>query len=116
MPLKEIRKCRDAGEAFRLACIASCLDPKEIYTELGIDQGSFSKMLSNKATLKADLWPLFSQIVGNHVFLKYMALKEGFLLVPDDGAHEDGEDRVSALENKLDKILAALTRNGHIEG
>lgn len=108
--VEKIRSRRDAGEAFRLACIASALDDKEIYMPLGIDPGYFTNIKNGKATLKASLEPKFCQIVGNHIYPEWRAYQLGCTLAPIDGT----KDRVSALEDKIDQLLLLLKSKGSI--
>jgi hypothetical protein len=110
VPVDKVRACRDSGEAFRLACIASGLDDKEIYSPLGIDQGYFSNIRNGKATLKASLEPKFCQIVGNRIYPEWRALQLGCTLAPIDGGH--GSDRISGIEQKIDVLLALLQKKG----
>jgi hypothetical protein len=64
-----------------LACDASGLEDKEIYLALGVDKGYFSRMKSGTATLDADKVREFSQIVGNVIYVRWMAYQVGYALV-----------------------------------
>jgi hypothetical protein len=110
VPIEKLRACRDPGEAFRLACIASGLDDKEIYLPLGIDPGYFTNIKYGKATLKADKEPMFCKIVGNHIYPEWRAQQLGCTLSPIDAVH--GNDRIPALEHKIDMLLALLQKKG----
>jgi hypothetical protein len=81
VPIDLVRAQKTPGAAFALACQASGLDDKEIYGPLGIDQGYFSNIKSGKATLKAELEPLFCKLVGNRVYPEYRAYLLGCTLV-----------------------------------
>lgn len=81
VPIEMIRAKKTAGAAFTLACDASGLDDKEIYLPLGIDKGYFSRMKSGSATLDADKVGDFCRIVGNVVYVRWLAYQAGYALV-----------------------------------
>jgi hypothetical protein len=81
VPIEMIRAKKSAGAAFTLACDASGLEDKEIYLALGVDKGYFSRMKSGTATLDADKVREFSQIVGNVIYVRWMAYQVGYALV-----------------------------------
>lgn len=112
--IEKIRQCRDAGEAFRLACIASCLDDKEIYGPLGIDQGYFSKIRTGDATLKQALAPKFCQIVGNFIYPEWCAFQLGFELKPIGSKLVTDHDRIASIEQKIDSVISALKVTGSL--
>jgi hypothetical protein len=81
VPIEMIRAKKSAGAAFTLACDASGLEDKEIYLALGVDKGYFSRMKSGTATLDADKVREFSQVVGNVIYVRWMAYQVGYALV-----------------------------------
>lgn len=112
VPVDKLRACADSGEAFRLACIASGLDDKEIYIPLGIDPGYFTNIKQGRATLKASLEPKFCRIVGNYIYPEWRAYKLGFSLTPISAGPITDHDHIESIEYKLDRILSALTAKG----
>lgn len=112
VPVEKIRACADAGEAFRLACIASGLDDKEIYIPLGIDPGYFTNIKQGKATLKASLEPKFCQIVSNYIYPEWRAYKLGFSLRPLGAPQVTDHDRIESIEHKIDTLLSVLKVKG----
>ena len=54
MPIDLVRIQQTQGAAFSLACQASGLEDKEIYLQVGIDAGTFSRIKKGEATLHAD--------------------------------------------------------------
>jgi len=84
IPLEKIRACNTPGDAFKLACWASGLDDKEIYSEVGIDAGYFTNIKKNAATLKADKEALFCKVVGNRIYPEWRAAQLGCSMVSVD--------------------------------
>ncbi|MBT2299237.1 transcriptional regulator [Variovorax paradoxus] len=76
-----IRSKQSAGAAFTLACDASGMEDKGIYSALDIDAGSFSRMKSGAATLRGDLVKQFCDVVGNTVYVEWFAWQVGCTLV-----------------------------------
>lgn len=81
IPIELIRSKKNQGAAFTLACDASGLDDKEIYSALGVDAGYFSKMKSGDATLRGDLIARFCKIVGNRIYPEWLAYQVGCTLL-----------------------------------
>lgn len=79
--IEEIRAQKNSGCAFGLACDCSRLDAKKIYMELGFDAAQFSRIKSARASLPADLVSKFCQIVGNTIYLEWLAYQVGCTLV-----------------------------------
>jgi wyosine [tRNA(Phe)-imidazoG37] synthetase (radical SAM superfamily) len=81
VPIELIRRQQSAGAAFSLACQASGLDDKEIYLQLSIDPGTFSRIKKSEATLQADKISDFAKAVGNSVYSEWLAYQVGCTLV-----------------------------------
>ncbi len=81
VPIEVVRSQRGCASAFTLACSLSGLEDKEIYLALGIDAGYFSNIKKGKATLQGDLVAKFCEVVGNSVYLEWMAYPVGCTLV-----------------------------------
>ena len=81
MPIEVVRRQKSAAAAFALACQSSGLEDKEIYGELGIDAGYFSRIKAGTATLQADLLERFCWIVNNRIYAEWQAYQVGCTLV-----------------------------------
>lgn len=81
VPIEMVRAKKTSGAAFTLACDSSGLEDKEIYLSLGIDAGYFSNIKKGKATLQADLIQKFCDVVGNRIYVEWMAYQLGCTLV-----------------------------------
>lgn len=81
VPIELVRAKKTSGAAFTLACDTSGLDDKEIYLALGIDPGYFSNIKKSKATLQGDLVGQFCRVVGNRIYLEWLAYQDGCTLV-----------------------------------
>jgi plasmid maintenance system antidote protein VapI len=79
--IETIRSQQHSGKAFALACDCSGLDAKQIYMELGIDKARFSHMKNANAALPADSVKRFCEIVGNTIYLEWLAFQVGCTLV-----------------------------------
>lgn len=76
-----VRAQKSAAQAFTLACSVSGLEDKEIYLALGIDAGYFTNIKKGKATLQADLHRPFCELVGNTIYVEWIAYQLGCTLV-----------------------------------
>lgn len=93
---------RNSGAAFDLACSESNLDDKEIYTDprLNIDAGTFSKIGSSTATLQGDKVAAFCEVVGNTVYVEWLAYQVGCTLTV---LQSEAERRAIAAEARAKK-------------
>lgn len=111
IPLEVVRAQKSHSAAFSLACSASGLDDKEIYmaieTEPGktLDAGYFSNIKKGKATLQGDLVKDFCKVVGNTIYLEWLAYQIGctLMLIRSEAERraEDAEQRARDAEEKL---------------
>jgi hypothetical protein len=105
MPLEVVRAQKSHSAAFSLACSASGLEDKEIYMALGIDAGYFSNIKKGKATLQGDLVKDFCKVVGNTIYLEWLAYQIGctLMLIRSEAERraEDAELRAKNAEEKL---------------
>lgn len=81
VPIELVRRQQSAGAAFSLACLSSGLDDKEIYLQIGVDAGTFSRMKKSEATLQADKLANFCAAVGNTIYPEWLAFQIGCQLV-----------------------------------
>lgn len=79
--IETVRAQKTAAAAFTLACSVSGLEDKEIYLALGIDAGYFTNIKKGKATLQADLHRPFCEVVGNSIYVEWIAYQLGCTLV-----------------------------------
>lgn len=105
VPIEMIRAKKTAGAAFTLACDASGLDDKEIFLALGIDKGYFSRMKSGTATLDADKVGEFCRVVGNVIYVRWLAYQTGHALVL---IKTEAERRAEAAEARADEAERKL--------
>lgn len=105
VPIEMIRAKKNAGAAFALACDASGLEDKEIYLALGIDAGYFTNIKKSKATIQGDLVRDFCKVVGNTIYLEWLAYQIGctLMLIKSEAERraEDAEKRAKDAEDKL---------------
>lgn len=80
LPIELIRRQKSGAAAFSLACQSSGLEDKEIFGELGIDAGYFSRIKAGTATLQADLVAPFCRIVANTIYPEWQAYQLGCTL------------------------------------
>jgi len=116
IPIEIVRAKKTAAAAFTLACDASGLDDKEIYLTLGIDAGYFSNIKKGKATLQADLTQKFCDVVGNRIYVEWLAYQVGCTLVmvktEAERRAELAEKRAQEAELKVRVLMEAL--NGKV--
>lgn len=97
VPVEMIRRQRTAAAAFALACQSSGLEDKEVYGELGLDAGYFSRIKAGTATLQADKVALFCEIVNNRIYAEWCAFQLGCTLVE---IKTEAERRAEAAEKR----------------
>jgi len=113
VPLELIRRQKTAAAAFALAVQSSGLEDKEIYLSLGLDAGYFSRIKAGAATLQADLVQQFCAVVGNTIYMEWLAYQVGCTLMLIKSEAERRADEANAraaaaeAENKLMRQLLA---------
>jgi hypothetical protein len=114
VPLKTIRELKSAGAAFRMACAVSGLEDKQIYMTIGIDQGYFSNIKNDKATLKADKGVAFCECVGNHIYPEWLASQYGCTLAPLDYEDQlrEAQQKLEAAERRIEVLMSLLEKRG----
>ena len=111
--IETVRAQKTSAAALILACSLSGLEEKEIYLALGIDAGYFCNIKKGKATLQADLIANFCRVVGNTVYLEWLAYQIGCTLVMVKTEAErraemaEARAQASEAENKLMRQLLA---------
>lgn len=105
VPLAMIHGRKNQGAAFTLACEASGRDDKEIYLDLGIDAGTFSRMKDGKNTLSNDRMHDFCESVGNTIFPQWIAYQVGCGLVMLKTEAERRAELAEARANEAEKKL-----------
>lgn len=98
VPVEMIRAKRTAGAAFSLACDASGLDDKEIYMALEMDAGTFSRCRKGTNTLAGDAVARFCDVVGNRIYVEWLAYQIGCGLVM---LKSEAERRAEVLDAQL---------------
>lgn len=104
--LAMIHSRKNQGSAFTLACDASGRDYKEIYLDLGIDAGTFSRMKDGKNTLSADRMRDFCEAVGNTILPQWIAYQVGCGLVMLKTEAERRAELAEARAEEAEKKLA----------
>jgi hypothetical protein len=102
VPIEVVRAQKTAAAAFTLACSVSGLEDKEIYLALEIDAGYFSNIKKGKATLQADLYRKFCDVVGNSVYPEWIAYQLGCTLVM---VKTEAERRAESAERERDEAI-----------
>jgi len=106
IPVELIYAKKTQGAAFSLACDASGREDKEIYFDLGVDAGTFSRMRDGKNTLSNDRMHDFCEAVGNHILPQWIAYQIGCGLVmlktEAERRAEAAEARAEDAEKKLE--------------
>ena len=105
VPVAMIQGRKNQGAAFTLACEASGRDDKEIYLDLGIDAGTFSRMKDGKNTLSGDRMRDFCEAVGNTIYPQWLAYQVGCGLVMLKTEAERRAELAEARANEAEKKL-----------
>lgn len=102
VPIEMVWGLRTQGQALDLAIRASGLEQKEVYMALGIDPGTFSKILSDKATFPLDRLRSLCTILKNRIFLDWINYQVGCMAV----VIQSDAERELAAERERTKNLA----------
>lgn len=111
-----IYKQPTATAAIKLSIQVSGRDEKEIYMALDIDKGQWSRIISGNAHFPQDKYEQFMELVGNDVFLIWLAYRRG------KGLHdlEDAKDKtireVRAENADLRREIETLVKYGVLNG
>jgi len=73
---------KDKHAALVLCMNVSCLEDKEIYGPLGLDQAQFSRIKNGSMHFPPNLENPLMDICGNEIPLRYSAIKRGKQLIP----------------------------------
>jgi len=71
---------RDLTAAIVLCIATSGLDPKDIYTALGIDAPTYSRIMSRQAHFAQDKLIALMELCENHIPLRWLARRCGYEL------------------------------------
>ena len=96
--------------AFLLSVEVSELEDKQIYGDLDIDAGQWSRIRGGKAHFPMNKLTEFMDLVGNEICLQWLSFKRGYGLTP---LRTSLERQVEELQQKLeerDRDMAAIKR------
>lgn len=105
VPIEMVRACKTGGEALDLAIRASGLAQKEVYMACDIDPGTFSRILSNKATFPDDKLRSLHATVKNRIFDEWRAFQVGSTLVV---IQSEAERMLEEKQRQLDEAMARI--------
>jgi len=109
-----IRMQADMISAIKLAIQVSGREPKQLYSDLGIDKATWSKILDGQFSFPTNKYRQFMDLVGNEIPLIWLAYSRGYALIPMRDAKDK---RIQELETKnaeLQKELETLAKYGVI--
>lgn len=113
IPIDLVRRQQSSGAAFSLACQASGLEDKEIYMQIGVDAGTFSRIKKGEATLQADNLATFCKAVGNMIYPEWLAFQLGCTLTLIQSEAErravEAEQRAKDAEAQVVMLKSLLT-------
>ena len=96
---------KDKQAALVLCMNVSCLEDKQIYGALGLNQAQFSRIKNGSMHFPPNLEDQLMDICGNEIPLRYSALKRGKQLVPLRSTLEQ------KLEDKESELAEAQREN-----
>ncbi len=99
-------------EAIRTSVRRSGLSDKQIYLELGIDAGQWSRIMTGQANFPLEKLKEFLRIVGNDIFLRWVAKDCGYDLKLSQESYEERIEKINEekrqLQIKLDNCLEMI--------
>lgn len=112
IPIELIWRQQSVAAAFCLACQTSGLEDKEIYLQLDIDAGTFSRIKKGDANLPGDKVALFCRVVGNTIYVEWIANQVGCTLMmlksEAERRAEEAEQRARQAEAQVDLLTRVL--------
>lgn len=112
IPIELVWRQQSAAAAFSLACQSSGLEDKEIYLQLGIDAGTFSRIKKGEASLPSDKIALFCKVVGNTICPEWIAYQLGctltMLKTEAERRAEEAEKRAADFEKQVELLKGLL--------
>jgi len=104
------------SDAMKLAMRQGKKEHKQVYLEMGIDKGQWSRIMSGQATLSHDLLGIFCEIVDNDIIIHWLAYQRGYELrvipkVLEEQLSETQEEN-KALKNQVEMLKEALRTLG----
>lgn len=116
MPRELILRQKSAAAAFALACQSSGLEDKEIFGELEIDAGYFSRIKAGTATLQADKQALFCRVVNNTIYPEWLAYQLGCTLtmLKSEAERQADELRAQLADKTRENLLMKQLLTGKV--
>lgn len=117
MPRELILRQKSAAAAFALACQSSGLEDKEIFGELDIDAGYFSRIKAGTATLQADKVAPFCRIVNNTIYPEWGAYQLGCTLtmLKTEAERQADELRAQLADKTRENLLMKQLLTGKVQ-
>jgi hypothetical protein len=114
IPKEMIWAKKTAGSAVRLSMDVAMLEDKEVYLSMGIDASTWSRILNDKATLPADKISLFCEVVGNRIYVDWVAYQVGcttsLIETEAERLYRLERDRADQAEAALALVIAGLKK------
>jgi hypothetical protein len=112
VPIEMVRALKSPGQALDLAIRAAGKERKEVYLELSIDAGTFSKVLDDKASFPDEKLTQLCRYLGNRIFAEWQAWQVGcMLVVVRDVVHEELDEahrRLAERDAEISYLRRAL--------
>jgi predicted XRE-type DNA-binding protein len=90
-------------QAIRLAIQSSGLEDKQIYSPLGIDKATWSKILDGQFSFPTNKYEQLFDLIKNEIPLVWLAFRRGYILMP----LRDAKDRrIVELEAEIADLKA----------
>lgn len=109
LPPGIIQRLRDGRHALEQCFNLSCLEPKQVYGPLDINQATFSKIIGGSAYLDPNLRLPFMRLCGNELPLLYEADQLGYDLVakrtPLERQLEEKNQQIADLKKKCELLV-----------
>ncbi|OGT30436.1 MAG: hypothetical protein A3E87_01750 [Gammaproteobacteria bacterium RIFCSPHIGHO2_12_FULL_35_23] len=114
--LEMISTLTSLTEAIRYSIRKSKLNEKQVYMEMGIDAGQWTRIVTHVAHFPHERFLELFSITGNLIPLQYLAYKAGFELRPLQSALEYQNDTLKKekenLQRQLDSLFQLLRARG----
>lgn len=109
VPPSVVAAQKSMTDALRLAIQVSGLDDKQVYMDLGIDAGQWSRIFHGGAHFPHEKWLDLFTVLGNRIPLEWLAHQCGFELKPLRSSLERELDEEKKHSRELEDRLRIIT-------
>ena len=114
LPDTVVRNCLKSHQALKLAITSSGLEHQHLWKPLGIDKGSWSKIINGQAHFPNDKLQHFCKLVNNTIYLRWLNFQCDHECKPILSTLEqqlsEANELIKAKDKEIEILLKAIKR------